>query len=302
MKLTHRALVIPLSLVTLVLPLAEPAAAGPAAAGPAAAGPAAAAVPAPAGTARRAAGEPPSSMASLGDSIARGFNACGWFSDCTSRSFASGTVASVNSHYLRIRAVNPAINSQSYNVARSGARIADLPGQASAAVSRGAEYVTILMGGNDACTASEASMTSVAAFRASLDDALARLKAGLPGTRAYLISIPDVKRLWEVGRGNSSARGAWSVFRICQAMLANPTSTSAADEARRDRVRQRVIDFNTQFAAACEAYGPNCRFDGNRIFNYDFQLSQISTWDYFHPNTSGQTVLASVSYAAGWGW
>jgi hypothetical protein len=31
-------------------------------------------------------------------------------------------------------------------------------------------------------------------------------------------------------------------------------------------------------------------------------LSQVSSWDYFHPNTSGQQVLASVSYAAGFGW
>ena len=33
-----------------------------------------------------------------------------------------------------------------------------------------------------------------------------------------------------------------------------------------------------------------------------FVLSQVSTWDYFHPNKSGQAVLASVSYAAGFGW
>ena len=36
-----------------------------------------------------------------------------------------------------------------------------MPGQATAAVSRGAQYVTILIGANDACTSSEASMTSV---------------------------------------------------------------------------------------------------------------------------------------------
>lgn len=35
-------------------------------------------------------GPPPTSMASLGDSITRGFNACGWYVDCTSRSFSTG--------------------------------------------------------------------------------------------------------------------------------------------------------------------------------------------------------------------
>jgi lysophospholipase L1-like esterase len=85
-------------------------------------------------------------------------------------------------------------------------------------------------------------------------------------------------------------------------MLANPTSTSQADEDRRNRVRQRVIDFNTQLAQACAAYGANCDFDDNAVFNYPFVLSQVSTWDYFHPNTSGQAVLANASYAAGFNW
>jgi hypothetical protein len=46
----------------------------------------------------------------------------------------------------------------------------------------------------------------------------------------------------------------------------------------------------------------NCRFDGNATFNYQFVLSQVSGWDYFHPNQSGQTTLASVTYGAGFNW
>jgi hypothetical protein len=63
-----------------------------------------------------------------------------------------------------------------------------------------------------------------------------------------------------------------------------------------------VVDFNTQLAQACAAYGSNCVFDRNAVFNYPFALSQISGWDYFHPNTSGQAVLAQVSYAAAFNW
>ena len=37
-------------------------------------------------------------------------------------------------------------------------------------------------------------------------------------------------------------------------------------------------------------------------FSYQFTLSQLSTWDYFHPNVNGQAALASVSYAAGFNW
>jgi hypothetical protein len=64
----------------------------------------------------------PSSMSSIGDSITRGFNACGWYVDCTSASWATGTDTSINSHYLRILAKNRNINGRNYNDARSGAR------------------------------------------------------------------------------------------------------------------------------------------------------------------------------------
>ena len=244
----------------------------------------------------------PSSMSSLGDSITRGFNACGWFADCTDRSWSTGGYSTVNSHYLRIRAKNATINGRNYNDAKTGAKMIDLNGQAQAAVSRNVDYVTILMGANDACTSTEAGMTSVATYRAQLDQALATIKNGLPNAAVFVASVPDVKRLWFIGKDNSSARTAWNSFGICQSMLANPLSTAQADVDRRNRVQQRVIDFNTQLAQACTAYGANCDFDGNATFNYQFVLSQVSTWDYFHPNTNGQAVLASVTYPAGFNW
>ncbi|MFC4147112.1 SGNH/GDSL hydrolase family protein [Micromonospora mangrovi] len=245
---------------------------------------------------------PPNSMASLGDSITRGFNACGWYVDCTSRSFSTGDYSTVNSQYLRIRAVNSAIGGRNYNDARSGAKSADMYGQAGTAVSQGVDYVTLLIGANDACTGSESTMTPVSTYRANIDSALNRIKAGLPGARVEVISVPDIYRLWYIGKDSGSARSTWSAFGICQSMLANPTSTAQADVDRRARVRQRVIDFNTQLAQACAAYGANCDFDDNAVFNYPFVLGQVSTWDYFHPNTSGQAVLASISYANGFGW
>ncbi|GIJ79662.1 Lysophospholipase L1 [Micromonospora phaseoli] len=247
-------------------------------------------------------GPPPTSMASLGDSITRGFNACGWYVDCTARSFSTGSYSTVNSHYLRIRAVSPGINGRNHNAASTGAKSADLYGQAGTAVNQGVGYVTILIGANDACTSSESTMTSPATFRANIDAGLNRLKTGLPNAKVYVISIPDVHRLWSVGRGSSSARTAWSLFGICQSILANPTSTAQADVDRRNRVRQRVIDFNGQLAAACAAYGSNCKYDGNAVFGYPFTLAQLSGWDYFHPNTTGQQVLATVSYPAGFAW
>jgi lysophospholipase L1-like esterase len=240
-------------------------------------------------------------MAALGDSITRAFDSCGWWQDCPSRSWATGDEAAVNSHYLRIRAKNPAINGRAYNDASSGAKVADLNGQAQTAVSQGVSYVTILMGANDACTSSEAAMTPVATFESRFRTAMGTLASGLPNARILVVSIPDIKRLWFVGKDNLLARQVWSIAQICQSMLYRPTSTTAEDNARRDRVRQRVVDFNAVLGRVCGEYA-RCRFDGNAVFAYQFSLSQVSTWDYFHPNQAGQTVLARLSYEQGYNW
>ncbi|MGB9376460.1 MAG: SGNH/GDSL hydrolase family protein [Mycobacteriales bacterium] len=247
-------------------------------------------------------GAPPNSMAALGDSITQAFNACGWYYNCSSESWSTGTSSGINSHYLRIQQVNPAIAGHNNNDSVTGAKAVDLNSQAQNAVSQKVQYVTILIGANDACTSSEATMTSVATYRAQINAAMSTLKAGLPSARVFVSSVPDVKRLWEINRYNGAALYAWDTFGICQSMLANATSDSSADAARRDRVQQRVRDFNGQLAAACSAYGSTCRYDGGAVFNYRFVPSQVSGWDYFHPSKSGQTALASVTYAAGFGW
>jgi lysophospholipase L1-like esterase len=240
-------------------------------------------------------------MASLGDSITRGFDACGFYLDCTSRSWSTGDNSAVNSHYLRIRAINGAINRHNSNDAKTGAVAADLAGQARTAVGQQVGYVTVLIGANDACKDSESQMTAVSTLGGQIDAALDALNAGLPDARIFVLSIPDIKRLWAVAKGDWRARTVWGVGGICQSMLANPTSTAQADEDRRNRVRQRVIDFNGQLQRSCLAHR-NCRYDGGAVFNYPFTFDLLSGWDYFHPNTTGQAALAAASYAAGYGW
>ncbi|KAB8181722.1 SGNH/GDSL hydrolase family protein [Microbispora catharanthi] len=239
----------------------------------------------------------PAVMAALGDSISAGFNACGWYVACTSRSWSAGDSPSVNSHYLRLLAMGSAIKGHNLNFAVPGATSADLAGQARQAVQAGAGYVTVLIGAQDACVGSEKEMTPVAAFRRNIDAAFDVLRP--TGARVYVASIPDVKRLWRVGKDNGWARVFWGIGHICQSMLANPKSTAKKDEARRDRVRERVMDYNEQLGQACESYGPACRYDGGAVFSYPFALKQVSGWDYFHPNADGQKALAKITFDAG---
>ena len=250
-----------------------------------------------------AAAEPiPNSLDALGDSITRGFNACGFFFDCTARSWSTGTYSPVNSHYLRILAKNPAINGKNFNDAQTGTKMVDLAAQAQTAVTRNVDYATVLMGANDACTATVGAMTAAATFQSQFKQALDTLTAAnTSARRVFVSSIPDAYRLWQIGHTSSSAVRTWNAYQICQSMLANPTSTSATDEARRQQVRNQIVAYNQVLANTCAQY-THCKFDGNAVFNYQFTLSQVSTWDYFHPNTTGQTVLAQVTYAAGFGW
>jgi lysophospholipase L1-like esterase len=241
-------------------------------------------------------------MAALGDSISRGFNACGFYVECTSRSWTTGTSGSTQSHYLRLLALDPGIGGRAFNDARSGARVDDLVRQAGLAVGQGAEYVTILMGANDACTSTESTMTASDVFRARVDAALTVLRNGLPDTHLFVASIPDVYQLWRIGHSDAWIRFVWARLGICQSLLANAGSTAAADEARRVRVRQRVMEYNTHLAEACERYGPLCDFDDNAVFGYGFSLAEVSPWDYFHPDGDGQRVLAEITFQSGFAW
>ena len=244
----------------------------------------------------------PRSIASTGDSITRAYNT-GWFPyvDNPSASWSTGTNSTVRSHYTRLLALQPLISGHAYNDAKSGAKMVDLAGQMTTAAGQRVDYVTVLMGGNDVCTSSESTMTSVTNFRAQFTSAMNVITTKSPSTRVYVVSIPNVYQLWNVLKSNGTARAVWWTFGVCQSMLANPESTAQADVDRRARVLQRDVDFNTALAQVCALY-TQCRFDGNAVFNTTFTAADITTRDYFHPSVSGQAKPASVSWSAGyWG-
>ena len=147
---------------------------------------------------------------STGDSITRAFNDC-WFPyvDCPSASWSTGT--SSYSHYRRIQGANPGITGRSYNQAVTGADMADLYGQVQGVIARRAEYVTILMGANDVCASSEAGMTDVGVFRAQFAAAMASLTAGLPSSRVFVSSIPDIYQLFSLYRYDLGANAVWAI-------------------------------------------------------------------------------------------
>lgn len=239
----------------------------------------------------------PASMASTGDSITRGFDSTShgcFLRDCPQYSWSTG--ASLASQYTRLLALNPAIANHNLNDAKTGATMSALAGQLGSAASQNVDYVTILMGANDVCTSSTATMTPTATFRSQFQSALAQFTAARPDAKVFVSSIPNIYQLWSLLHRNFSAVFTWSVFGICQSML----STSGTSASRALVVAQEQAD-NQVLADVCATFS-QCRFDGLATYDTVFTASDVSTVDYFHPSLSGQAKLASVTWSASyWG-
>jgi lysophospholipase L1-like esterase len=224
----------------------------------------------------------PASLAALGDSITRGFDACGILKDCPDASWTKDLAT-------RLKAKN-------WNLARSGATMADLDGQVRQAAAHKPAQVTILMGANDACRAGTTDMTSVAEYRREFTAAMRTLHQLLPKAQVFVLSVPDLQRLWQVGKDNSLTRDVWNLG-ICPSMLRDADSMTPAAQQRRTTVRDRVVAYNKVLAQVCGTYD-RCRDDGGAVFDYRFTAAELSPWDYFHPSTQGQSRLARIAYEA----
>ncbi|GIG64651.1 SGNH/GDSL hydrolase family protein [Phytomonospora endophytica] len=238
----------------------------------------------------------PTSIAALGDSISRGVNACATIGECVEANWATGTDPAVGSHFQRLEAAHPGQRVVSSNFAENGAKVADLPGQAELAAG-GAEYVTILIGANDAC---DATPVGAVEFGSYVDRSLGVLTAAAPDVRVLVASIPNLYALWEAGRDNERALWVWGLD-LCAQMLGDAASDEAGVEQRRQGVLSLIGEYNAALAAACANYAA-CRFDGGAVFGAQLGLDEVSAIDYFHPSLAGQKALAEALWKAGYDW
>ncbi|MER5433435.1 SGNH/GDSL hydrolase family protein [Streptomyces sp. NPDC002588] len=235
----------------------------------------------------------PASIAAVGDSITRGFDACTVLQDCPAVSWATGDSAEVKSLAVRLLGASRAAT-HSWNFAVTGARMADLPDQMAQAVAHKPQLVTVMAGANDACRASTAAMTPVARFRAEFEEAMGTLRRALPKAQVYVSSVPNLKRLWSQGRTNALGKQIWKLG-LCPSMLGDADALDAAATARRDTVQARVEEYNKVLKEVC-AKDPRCRFDGGAVYDFRFGTEQLSHWDWFHPSKDGQARLAEIAY------
>lgn len=234
----------------------------------------------------------PRVLAATGDSITRAFDVDGshFLRDDPAESWATGTDPRVGSVATRL-AARGALTA--LNDAKTGAKMSALDGQLGTAATQGADAVTVEMGANDVCTSSPSTMTPTATFSAQFEVALTHFLAARPGATVAVSSIPNIYQLWSVLHTSSSARVTWALLGECKSML-----SSRATETQRQAVLAQEEADNAALATVCANHA-GCRWDGGAVFATTFTAAQVSTVDYFHPNVSGQAVLASTAWSSG---
>ncbi len=232
----------------------------------------------------------PNSIAVIGDSISRAAVSDDSIDpDQPEHSWSTGNANdSVLSHYERILAANPGISGRNRNNAENGANSGDLLVQANATVSQGNEYVTIQMGGNDVCADDTAGMTSVAEYTARFNQAIDVLQAGLPGATILVCEVPNVGRIYDVGRFDFWCLVKWNTFGFCDNMLTNGST-------QRNAARARNVEYNNALRTLSAQQGV---FFDDDIFEVNFSKGQLSNIDCFHPDLSLQNALANATYDA----
>jgi lysophospholipase L1-like esterase len=234
--------------------------------------------------------------AALGDSLTQAFFSNGVQppADVPANSWSTGTSTSVNSHYTRLLALNPAISGNARNYAQSGSLMSATHAQAGQAVSQGAGYVTVLSGTNDVCEDKVADMTSVADFTAQFRSTLTRLTSGLPNAKIFVTSIPDWYGHYQRFKNDQAALDAWATYYtqfggLCRTIFG--ASTSSAD---RETARQRLSDYNSALAAVCTEFAA-CTYDGGAVFSLQFVTADLAP-DYFHFSVQGEAKVAATTW------
>jgi lysophospholipase L1-like esterase len=252
---------------------------------------------------------PPASVAVVGDSISAGTGADGGGQAGSAgqerprNSWATGDWPGLDSVYQRVAALRPGEETLAFNLSENGRRSQDILGQVQGSP-EDIGYILIQIGGNDLCRPTVADMTPTTEYRANVEAALDWIEEHRPDALVQINSVPDIYRLWEIRRTNFVAVLFWGLGIIpCQSLLASPTSTSAANMARRQAVRERGLEYNDELRDLCDAY-IRCRYDDDAtwLFSNDpatFVNSDISMQDHFHPSYQGQGKLAEVSWLAG---
>lgn len=260
-------------------------------------------------------------MASLGDSLSAASLASTSLSEGTSKnlpknkealSWASGT--QIPSHYVRLRewmrARGDLRTLDALNVATPGNTTSQLEAQAKQVAAKMAEgghqslaYVTILIGGNDACDGWQPTTASRERVLGNLKRALATLNA-IPNPEPIRVLVSSIPRIPDIGasqimRHPTRARITCETLHrralnVCDPMIL--WSTEAGYQARVKIVDAMNAILRTVATANVSEY-PNLEIAfGTSLYEQPVSPELLAA-DCFHPSQLGQEQISRAAWA-----
>ncbi|BBO79039.1 hypothetical protein DSCW_64560 [Desulfosarcina widdelii] len=257
----------------------------------------------------------PNSMAAAGDSITVAYNADGteslFFGSTGYQdevSWALGDSIRINSHAQRLAALNPGFSwdAEFDNHAISGANIIDLKDQVIQIVQDGPyDYVVILIGHNDICDAScedlldddpNTGMLSMEDFESRFVEAMwilydqdSDLSIDENPPDVVVSSLARVSDLYNVGKYDNWCTMIWSLGSVCRVVTSG--TQYCIDEADK-----RTQEYNEVLANWADFFGYTYV---PQIYETSFTLDDLSDFDCFHPNVSGQNKISEIIWNNG---
>jgi hypothetical protein len=234
-------------------------------------------------------------MVVLGHSGATGYNsdpqAPG--TDAHRNSWATGDNPAVQSVYLRLLALDPAIKGHATNLAVDGSDVSALPAQVDAALQVRPVPQLFLIGSVDndmRCDGTDPE--NYGPFRQRISAVLQRIAKGAPGANILVVSSPwatagnyaDVAAKSGEGRSTNSGSGPCDAFDV----------NGKLQPAHLAYFETVAAQYFAGLAAGCRAV-PRCRYDGGALHAMRITAADV-TPDFNHLSVAGQAKQAAVEW------
>jgi len=213
-------------------------------------------------------------MAAFGDSISQGTNSSG-FGTKRANSWSTGTA--VKSHLAFLKEQHPE-GVEAVNASVNGARADDLESQLESLGDFVPDYLTIEIGGNDACHGKFDVSSKV-------DLILDKVTILNPEIQIVLVPIPNLLSVRKLGEVRSHCRSVWKAFNACPEILGKNANPEA--------IQNKIDVINDELT---EVAGKYSQVSYKReLGDFEFAVEDISKTDCFHPSVSGQEKLSEMT-------
>jgi len=250
----------------------------------------------PSSQATQASDQYPNSIVVLGHSGATGYDSDPKApeTDARQNSWATGDNPDVNSIYLRLLALNPAVRGHNTNLAVAGTGVDELAGQADQALAAKPlpELFLIQSVDNDMrCDGTDAD--NYAPFAATLTDVLNKITSAAPTAKILIVSSPwaTVQNYGQVAAQLPGPRAANSGTGPCDQF--DPSGKPVPAHSR--TLEGITLHYLGELKSAC-AKLPTCQYDNDALYHMKITTDDITPSDGFNLTVAGLRKQAALEW------